>query len=67
MPQVTYVSFVPRSKCARLRSVLADEDTGELSWVEKRRMFGSEFYFSGPSRLVRKTHAYITEWLAQDR
>ncbi|RAK59851.1 hypothetical protein DJ021_08550 [Phenylobacterium hankyongense] len=67
MTDVTYVSFVPRSRRGQLRSALAAEDTGPISWVEKRRMFGSEFHFSGPSRLVRKTHAYITEWLASDR
>jgi hypothetical protein len=63
---VTYVSFVPRSRRDKLRSALAAEDTGRISWVEKRGIFGSEFHFSGPARLVRKTHAYITEWLASD-
>jgi hypothetical protein len=63
---VTYVSFVPRSRRDKLRSALDAEDTGRISWVEKRGIFGSEFHFSGPARLVRKTHAYITEWLASD-
>ena len=67
MSDVTYVSFVPRSKRAKLRGVLESEDTGALNWTEKRRLFGSEFYFSGPSGLVRKTHSYITAWLASDR
>jgi hypothetical protein len=64
---VTYVSFVPRARRAKLRSALAAEDTGQIRWVEKRGIFGSEFHFSGPARLVRKTHAYIAEWLASDR
>jgi hypothetical protein len=64
---VTYVSFVPRAKRDRLRSVLTSEDTGRLTWIEKRGFFGSEFHFSGPARLVRKTHTFITEWLASDR
>jgi hypothetical protein len=64
--EVTYVSFVPRSKRAKLRSALETEDTGEVTWTEKRLLFGSEFYFSGPAKLVRKTHAYITLWLATD-
>ena len=66
MSDATYMSFVPRAKRDKLRRVLQDEDTGALRWTEKRGLFGSEFYFSGPSALVRKTHAYITAWLAQD-
>jgi hypothetical protein len=64
--EVTYVSFVPRSKRDKLREVLQSEDTGPVSWSEKRMLFGSEFYFCGPAGLVRKTHSYITEWLAND-
>jgi len=64
--QVTYVSFVPRAKCAKLREVLQSEDTGPVRWSEKRTWFGSEFHFSGPPALVRRTHAYIAEWLAAD-
>ncbi|WP_374467813.1 hypothetical protein [Phenylobacterium sp.] len=67
MTTVTYVSFVPRSKRDQLRAVLSSEDTGALRWTERRRMFGSEFHFSGPSALVRKTHAFITAWLASGR
>jgi hypothetical protein len=67
MTDVTYVAFVPRSKCDKLRDALSAEDTGAIRWFEKRGMFGSEFHFSGPAGLVRRTHAYITEWLASDR
>lgn len=64
--EVTYVSFVPRSKRAKLRQILESEDTGPVTWTEKKMLFGSEFYFSGPAALVRRTHAYITQWLAAD-
>jgi hypothetical protein len=64
--EVTYVSFVPAKKRAKLRSVLASEDTGAVRWSEKKRLFCSEFHFSGPTELVRRTHAYITQWLADD-
>jgi hypothetical protein len=64
--EVTYVSYVPKRKRAKLRSVLRSEDTGSIRWHEKKKLFGSEFYFSGPTELVRKTHAYITQWLATD-
>ena len=64
MSEITAVSFVPKAKRAKLRHVLATGDTGDLRWRERKKLFGSEFYFSGPSPLVLKTHAYVTEWLA---
>jgi hypothetical protein len=64
--EATYVSFVPRSRRAKLRHVLESEDTGPIRWREEKRLFGSEFHFSGPSELVRKTHTYVTRWLADD-
>ena len=66
MSDATYVSFVPKSKRGKLRQVLESEDTGAVRWMEKKTFSGSEFYFSGPAALVRKTHAYITDWLARD-
>lgn len=66
MPDATYVAFVPSGMTAKLRSVLQSEDTGAVTWRERKVMFGSEFYFSGPTQLVRRTHAYITAWLATD-
>ena len=65
MSEVPYVSLVPKSKSQKLRALLESEDTGALSWVEKKKLFGSEFHFSGPPGLVRKTHAYVTGWLAR--
>lgn len=64
MAEATYVSYVPSGKRAKLRLVLQSEDTGAITWREKKKLFGSEFYFSGPSELVRRTHAYITRWIA---
>lgn len=65
MVEATFVAFVPKKKCDELRQTLATEDTGELRWRERRTFSGSEFYFTGPSELARKTHIYITEWLAR--
>ncbi len=67
MADATYVSYVPRSKRNRLRQVLNTEDTRPVRWTEKRGLFGSEFFFSGPSAVVRRVHAHITSWLAEDR
>lgn len=63
MPEATYVAFVPNGMSAKLRSVLQSEDTGAITWRERRTMFGSEFYFSGPPKLARATHAYVSEWV----
>lgn len=65
MTDATYVAFVPSGKCAKLRAVLQSEDTGALTWRERRTMFGSEFYFSGPPKLARATHAYVSEWVVR--
>ena len=64
---VTFVSFFPKTKTAKLRRTLQTEDTGELRWREQKTFFGSEFYFSGPAELARRTHEYVTFWLASSR
>lgn len=64
MTEATYVAFVPKSLRDRLRQTLQTSDTGALSWRERRGGKGSEFYFSGPSDLVRRTHSYIVSWVA---
>lgn len=64
MSDITAVSFVPKSRRQELRQALTDEDTGELKWRERRTLYGSEFYFSGPAGLVMKTHTFVSWWLA---
>jgi hypothetical protein len=63
MSEATYVSFVPASRRAKLREVLQSEDTADITWRERKSLFRSEFYFSGPPALVRRTHAFVTAWL----
>ncbi|WP_296595467.1 hypothetical protein [Phenylobacterium sp.] len=63
MPDATYVAFVPAGMSGKLRQVLQAEDTGLLTWRERKVMFGSEFYFSGPPKLARATHAYVSRWV----
>lgn len=65
MPDATYVAFVPTAMTAKLRSVLQSEDTGAITWRERKTMGGSEFYFSGPPRLARATHLYVSEWVVK--
>mgnify|MGYP001264984152 CR=1 FL=1 len=63
MSEATYVAFVPKSKRDKLRNALTCEDTGALTWREKRQRLGSEFYFTGPAALARQTHAYVLHWV----
>jgi hypothetical protein len=65
MTDATYVSLVPRSLRGKLREALDAEDTGALAWRERKRLFVSEFYFSGPPDLARKTHTFVTRWLSR--
>ena len=65
VPEATFVSFVPKAHRAKLRAALQAEDTGEVTWRELKRFSGSEFYFSGPPRTVRKTHEFVTYWLSR--
>jgi hypothetical protein len=65
MSEATYVAFVPAAKRGKLRSILQTEDTGAITWRERKVMFGSEFYFSGPSGLARAAHAYVSQWVVK--
>lgn len=67
MAQVTYVSLVPKESTQKLRDALATADTAELSWREERHRDASEFYFTGPSNMVREVHAFVTVWLANQK
>ncbi|HUO21876.1 MAG TPA: hypothetical protein VMU59_05105 [Caulobacteraceae bacterium] len=67
MNELTYVSLVPKDSSGRLRQLLTEEDTGPLEWREVRTRGGSEFYFSGPPNLARRTHEYVTLWVANER
>jgi hypothetical protein len=63
MSEATYVAFVPKRKSDMLRQTLSTEDTGPLSWKERKTFSGSEFYFTGPPDLARRAQAYVAEWV----
>ena len=64
MGDTTCVSLVPKAKRARLRQLLASQETAPVRWRERKRWTVSEFYFTGPTREVMRTHGYISHWLA---
>ena len=63
MLDATFVAFVPRELRDQLRVQLQSADTAPLRWTEKKHRRGSEFYFSGPPGLARKTHALVQQWV----
>lgn len=65
MPEATFVSFVPKASRDKLRQTLEAEDTGLLTWREHKTFAGSEFFFSGPPKLARRTHEFVTLWLSR--
>jgi hypothetical protein len=67
MVEATYVLFVPKAKRSRVRTGLASEAGEDLKWRERRTLFGSEFYLSGPAMLARQVHAAATAWINEDR
>ncbi len=66
MTEATFMSFVPKAKCAKLRALLEAEPAERFRWRERRTFTGSEFYLTGPSSLVREAHEGIAVWLMRD-
>jgi hypothetical protein len=48
---------VRKNQRSRVRSSLTPELLGAAAWRERRTLFGSEFYFSGPAAIAREAHA----------
>lgn len=65
MTEATFMSFVPKAKCAKLRALLEAEPAESFRWRERRTFTGSEFYLTGPSALVRQAHEGIAVWLTR--
>jgi len=65
MIEATYVLFAPKAQLSRLRAHLKSQPADEVRWRERRRLFGSEFYVSGPSRLAREAHQSAALWLTR--
>lgn len=56
MVEATYVLYVRRSQRVRVRTALAGRVDQAITLRERKTLFGSEFYFSGPAALARETH-----------
>ncbi len=58
--EATFVLFAPPSKRAGLRKALAVHGEGLVTWRERKLLFGSEFYLTGPAAAARKAHSALT-------
>lgn len=58
--EATYVLYAPPSKRAGLRRALAIHGDAPLQWRERKLLFGSEFYLTGPAAAARKAHSALT-------
>lgn len=63
--EATYVLYAQKAVRGRLLQVLAAHADGAVRWRERKRLFGSEFYLTGPAAAARKAHSALTEaaWL----
>ena len=65
MVEATYVLFVPKAKRLQARKVLNAETSETVRWRERKKLFGSEFYVSGPAAQAREAHEQAVRWLAR--
>jgi hypothetical protein len=65
MVEATYVLYVPRSQRVRVRTALAGRVGDAVTLRERKTLFGSEFYFSGPAGLARESHTSAMRWLEE--
>lgn len=56
MIEATFVLFARKAQLGRLRAFLKSHAMETVSWKERRRLFGSEFYVSGPAAEARRAH-----------
>jgi hypothetical protein len=58
----TFVLFVSKNQRSRVRNALTPELVGDARWRERKTLFGSEFYFSGPSAIARQALPLPPGW-----
>ena len=61
--EATYVLYTPRAKRAGMRAALAGCSGAPVTWRERKLLFGSEFYLTGPAAAARSAHAVAASWL----
>jgi hypothetical protein len=61
----TFVLFVGRKERGRVRSSLTPDLLGSVTWLERKSLSGSEFYFSGPSARARQAHAAAAKLVSE--
>ncbi len=62
----TFVLYVNKNLRSRVRNALTPELVGDARWRERKTLFGSEFYFTGPSAIARQVHAAAARLASAD-
>lgn len=65
MSEAVYVLLARKAQRARLPDHLKSQPYEAVRWRERRRMFGSEFFLTGPSRETREVHQTAALWLSR--
>lgn len=65
MAEATFVLFARADQRSALRQLLQASAQDAVTWRERRRLFGSEFYVSGPSTQAREAHLAAASWLSR--
>lgn len=61
----TFMIYATGSERQRLRALVKGVASEEVTWREQRRLFGSEFYLTGPAALARQAQERISLTLAR--
>jgi hypothetical protein len=65
MVEATFVVYAPKAQLAKVRGLVRSQTPEAVTWRERRTLFGSEFYVTGPSSLAREAHeaaARLLSW-----
>jgi len=65
MIEATFVVYAPKAQLAKLRGLVRSQTAEAVTWQERRTLFGSEFYVTGPAALAREAHelaAHLLSW-----
>ncbi len=63
--QATFMIYAAGAERQRLRTLMKGVTSEDVTWREQRRLFGSEFYLTGPAALARQAQEAISLKLAR--
>lgn len=64
MIEATFVVYAPKAQLAKVRGLVGSQSPEAVTWRERRTLFGSEFYVTGPATLAREAHELAARLLS---